>query len=188
MSNLIAVLDACVLFPASLRDTLLRAAQKGLYRPHWSADIIDEVICNLKEDRGLSDEQAARLTSALIKHFGEAVVIGYDDLIPGLTCHEKDRHVLAAAVHTHAQVIITVNLKHLPESALYPYGIEAQHPDIFLDHLYNLVPDVMVEIIRAQAADLRRPPATVERLLDTLQAHAPVFVSKVRRNIVDTDE
>jgi hypothetical protein len=41
------VLDACVLFPASIRDTLLRAADAGLYRVYWSELILEEVRRNL---------------------------------------------------------------------------------------------------------------------------------------------
>jgi predicted nucleic acid-binding protein len=37
------VLDACVLIPATLRDTLIRAVEKGMYNLHWSDGILDEV-------------------------------------------------------------------------------------------------------------------------------------------------
>jgi len=72
MPVFIALLDACVLYPAALRDTLLRAAPRGLYRPQWSALIIDEVSRNLRENRGLTEEQTWKLTSAMTEHFGEA--------------------------------------------------------------------------------------------------------------------
>ncbi len=49
------VLDSCVLFPALLRDTLLRAAEVGLYRVHWSQQILDDTTRNLIE-RGISME------------------------------------------------------------------------------------------------------------------------------------
>ncbi len=41
---LIATLDANALYGMPLRDTLLRAAEKGLYRPTWSYEIWDEVL------------------------------------------------------------------------------------------------------------------------------------------------
>jgi hypothetical protein len=37
-----AVLDASVLYPLPLRDTLLRVAEAGLYEPCWSERILEE--------------------------------------------------------------------------------------------------------------------------------------------------
>ncbi|MDB5059111.1 MAG: hypothetical protein JWO59_2583 [Chloroflexi bacterium] len=185
MSNFIALLDACVLYPASLRDTLLRAASADLYRPHWSAQILDEVVRHLRADRGISEAQAQRLASALREHFAEAETTGFESLIPTLTCQEKDRHVLAAAIRCHAQIIVTFNLKDFPVSSLEPFSIAAQHPDTFLTHLFRLEPDTMMTLIDEQATALRNPPATFSRVLETLTQHAPVFVSGVRAYIGD---
>jgi len=184
---LAGVLDACVLYPASLRDTLLRAALAGLYRPWWSAQILEETTRNLREKRGLSAEQARRLVAAMTDHFEEASVTGHEIHIPVLTCHEKDRHVLAAAVHAHAQVIVTFNLKDFPVQSLEPFAIEAQHPDTFVTHLFDLTPDSMLGLLHEQAEALRKPPTTFERVLETLQQHVPVFVGKVRRYRQDNE-
>jgi predicted nucleic acid-binding protein len=43
------VLDACVIFSAVLRDTLLRAAEAELYEVLWSEAILEEVRRNLIE-------------------------------------------------------------------------------------------------------------------------------------------
>ena len=83
---------------------------------------------------------------------------GYEGLIPSLTNDEKDRHVLAAAVHVQARRIITFNLKHFPERALAPYGITAQGPDEFLLAIAGPTPETMTRIIREQATALERPP------------------------------
>ncbi len=187
MSTFAAVLDACVLYPASLRDTLLRAALVGLYRPWWSAQILEETTRNLQEKRGLSVEQAQRLVAAMTDHFDGASVTGHEILIPVLTCHEKDRHVLAAAVHAHAQVIVTFNLKDFPVQSLAPFAIEAQHPDTFTTHLFDLAPDIMLGLLHDQANALRNPPTTFERVLENLQQHVPVFVGKARRYWQDNE-
>jgi predicted nucleic acid-binding protein len=185
VSNFTALLDACVLYPASLRDTLLRAASADLYRPQWSAQILDEVVRHLRADRGISDQQAQHLVAALREHFAEAETAGYERLIPSLTCHEKDRHVLAAAVRSHAQIIVTFNLKDFLAASLEPFGIAAQHPDAFLTHLFHLAPDTMVTLIYEQATALRNPPASIDRVLETLEQHAPVYVSALRAYLRD---
>jgi len=37
-----AVLDACVLYPIGLRDTLLNVAEAGLFRVLWTEEILVE--------------------------------------------------------------------------------------------------------------------------------------------------
>jgi len=88
----------------------------------------------------------------------------------------KDRHVAAAAVKAGAQAIVTSNLRdfrHLPA------GIEAQSPDDFLEHLFDLDPDRFLELVCAQAAALKNPPYTFEQLLAGLATTVPAFVATV---------
>ncbi|MEV6322653.1 PIN domain-containing protein [Nocardia sp. NPDC051787] len=40
-------LDTCVLYPAHLRDTVLRLAEANLIQPLWSAEILAELHRNL---------------------------------------------------------------------------------------------------------------------------------------------
>src|SRR4051794_28702080 len=56
------VLDANVLYPASLRDLLLRCAEKELYRLHLSQDIWTEVV---RHPRKRGARRSARLLSVL---------------------------------------------------------------------------------------------------------------------------
>jgi len=82
------VLDADVLYPFSLRDTLLRAAAEGLYQLYWSEQILDQVRRNLVGNGIVSDEQAARLLAAMRKAFPEATITGHDGLIPAMKNHD----------------------------------------------------------------------------------------------------
>jgi predicted nucleic acid-binding protein len=178
------VLDACVLIPASVRSTLLRAAVAGLYRPQWSEDILAEVQRNLAT---LTSRQRAEQTVGWLRAtIEEAMVEGHTSFIPAMPI-EHDRHVLAAAVASGAQVIVTFNLRHFPADRLAPLGVEAQSPDEFLRHLLDLAPDVMVDLLRDQAAALISPPLTVDDILDTLARHVPEFVDLVRQKLSVTD-
>jgi predicted nucleic acid-binding protein len=127
------VLDACVLIPMPLADTLLRlAASPRLYLAKWTDKIMAEVSRSLQDDFGLTEEQATYRESEIRKHFPESWVQGYEQIIPSLTNNPKDRHVLAAAVRCNAQVIVTYNAKDFPRSALDPYSITVQGPSAFL--------------------------------------------------------
>lgn len=183
-ASYIVMLDANVLFPASLRDTLLRAYKKGLYTMRCTEDILEEVQRNLISKKQTTQQQAHRLMDTIRKQFPEAFVSDYKYLINSMANDPKDRHVLAAAVACGAKVIVTNNLKHFPQSMLTPFEIEVQYPDDFLVQLFYLYPEVMIEIIEKQASDLRRPPKTTLELLSTLNQHVPNFVGLVRASIL----
>ena len=104
-SPFIAVLDANVLFPLTLRDTLLRAAAAGFYQLRWSADILDEMERNLVSTGTVPADRAARLRATMETYFPEAEVLGYRPRIGTLQNHPKDRHVVAAALEAGAQVL-----------------------------------------------------------------------------------
>jgi predicted nucleic acid-binding protein len=173
----IVVVDANVLYPLTLRDTVLRAAAAGFYQLRWSADILDEMERNLISKGGMPAEKAARLRAKMEDAFPEADVTGYRSLVSAMPNHPKDRHVVAAAVKAGAQVIATANIK---DFSPLPDGVEAQLPDDFLCHLFDLDPDVFVEMLREQAADLTRPPVSFEELLDRLGRVVPDLVTAVR--------
>lgn len=103
------VLDANVLYPFTLRDTLLRAAAEDLFQVYWSAKILDEAIGNLVKNTTITGAQGTHLRAAMEKAFPEAMVTGYESLVAGLANDPKDRHVVAAALKAGAQVIVTLN-------------------------------------------------------------------------------
>ena len=142
-SNFIAVLDACTLYPAPVRDILLSMADEGLYKPKWSADIQDEWIRNLLVNR--PDLKKAQLTStieAMNSAFPDSNVTKYQTLISSIILPDpNDRHVVAAAIRSKADVIVTYNLKDFPSSIEDEYNIEIQHPDVFLSNVFDLNPE-----------------------------------------------
>lgn len=177
------VLDACVLYPLPLRDTLLRAAQQDLYVVRWSGRILDEVARNLIEDRRATPEQARNLMDAMRRAFEDAQIpeAPIATLEPGMTNQPADRHVLAAAVASDdAHRIVTSNLRHFPIAACEPFGIQAVHPDAFLCELHGRAPTQVHAALADQAAALSRPPLTVGDILGRLEESVPEFVSRVR--------
>jgi predicted nucleic acid-binding protein len=137
----VVVLDACVLYPASIRDLLVRLAQTGLFRARWTDRILDECFRSIVQARpdlmGKLDRTRKLMESAV----PDALVRDYEILAETLTLpDENDRHVLAAAIRAGAQVIVTTNLRDFPPGALAPFDVEAQHPDTFILHLLSLDP------------------------------------------------
>lgn len=178
-----ALLDASVLFPNYLRDTLLRLADAELYRPLWSEAILDEVRRSVLAQRPSVDP--ARLDRTLrlaTQHFDDACLVGWEPLVPSLRLPDPDdRHVLAAAIVGGAQAIVTANLKDFPDDVLGPLHVEAVHPDRFLLDQLDLAPQVTIATSMAQVEDYQRPPLDLVGLLARLaRAGAGEFADLVR--------
>jgi len=172
MANFTAVYDACVLYPASLRDLLMHAAATDLFRAHWTDTIQNEWANNLLANRDdLTEAQLRRTIELMNKAVPDCLVTNYEELIPSLEMPDpNDRHVLAAAIRCEADVIVTTNLKDFPKNILDQYAIEAQHPDIFLSHLFDLNPVAFGTAVREHRESLKSPPKTAQELLDTYMA------------------
>ncbi len=168
----VVIYDACVLYPAPLRDLLIRLARTGVVRARWSALILDECFSNILEQRpDLSAAHLARTRDLMVRAVPDCMVDGFDDLIAGLSLPDADdRHVLAAAIRAGAQTIVTFNLKDFPAESLALYGVEAQHPDDFVFDLLDLAPGAVLSAVNAQLASLKNPPQTLGQLLDTFRS------------------
>jgi predicted nucleic acid-binding protein len=166
-----AVYDANVLYPAPLRDLLIRLAQTGLVRAKWSETIHDEWVRSvLKANPQLSPERIARTRTLMNEAVRDCLVCGHEELIDSLSLPDpNDRHVLAAAIQASAQVIVTFNLKDFPEENLARFEIEACHPDDFLVSLFDLAPGLVCTAVKRQREGLRNPPRSAGELLATLE-------------------
>lgn len=100
-------------------------------------------------------------------------------------CDPKDRHVLAAAVHGRAHVLLTLNVRDFPPESVDAYPVRVVSQGDFLLDLFDLVPGEVLRTLQAQAASHKREPKTVAGLLATLsRAGAPRFADEVRRHLV----
>ncbi len=167
-----AVYDANTLYPAPLRDLLIRLSQAGLVQAKWTDAIHDEWIRNVLKNRpDLSLQQLERTKNLMDKAVPDCLVSGHDPLISSLALPDPDdRHVLAAAIHSKASVIVTYNLKDFPANVLSSYDIQALHPDDFLSDLIDSATAPTVGAVKRQRASLRKPPMAAEQLLEIFQA------------------
>ncbi|MER7081390.1 PIN domain-containing protein [Saccharopolyspora kobensis] len=154
-----AFLDTCVLF-----KSLLSIAEDDVYRPLWSADVLEELRRNLVRS-GVPEHAVEHRLEQMRVHFPGAEVAGCEDLVDGMANHHKDRHVLAAAVRGNAEVIVTEDLRDFPPAALERYDVAASHQDEFLLDLYDLSPGAVFRALTRQVSRYRRDPRSVEDLL-----------------------
>ncbi len=174
-----AVLDACVLYPAPVRDLLLHLANLDLYKPKWTTRIQEEWKRNLLKNRpDLKAEQLARTVNEMDKAFPDAIVKKYEALVSSIVLPDRDDcHVLAAAIRCSAEVIVTTNLKDFPEKYLKGFDIEPQHPDLFISNLIDLNPEKSLTAFRQQVSLLKNPPMTALQVLESLKKSGLVATS-----------
>jgi predicted nucleic acid-binding protein len=166
-----ALLDANVLYPAPVRDLLLHLADTGLYCPKWTDKIHDEWMQNLllnRRDLKLSSLKAAK--KAMNLAFPDADTKGFLHQIEKLQLPDNDdRHVLAAAIHAKADLIITFNVKDFPEKYLASFTIKSIHPDDFIVKLIHQDKEAAWKAFNNQVANLKHPPMTKEEVLNSLK-------------------
>lgn len=174
----IALYDSCVLYPAPLRDFLIRLAMTRLFAAKWTDSIHDEWINNLIEARPELEPLLPRTRELMDQALPDCLVYNYEPLIDGLSLpDENDRHVLAAAIRSGAQIIVTFNLKDFPAESLEPFGIEAMHPDVFIEHQFDLHEGLVIQVAKEHRAALNNPCKTAEEYIETLAAQGLVITA-----------
>ena len=171
MSPPVVVLDACTLYPAALRDVLMRLALHRLILARWTDAIHDEWIGSVLRDRpDLSRERLLRTRELMDRHAEDSLVTGYEPRMIDLELPDvDDRHVLAAAIEAEAGIILTWNLRDFPETVLARHGLRAESPDDLLARLVDDRRDDLVAVLREARLSLKKPPLTAADYLATLR-------------------
>ena len=171
MANFTVIYDACLFYPAPLRDLMVRLAQTRRFRAHWTERIHQEwVNALLQKQPDLDPNRIERTVQLINQAVPDCLTTGYEHLIDQLDLPDPDdRHVLAAAIRAGAQCIVTLNLKDFPKSALERFEISARHPDDFVLDLADLEPGVVIAVVKQQRAALKNPPFEPEAFIDCLR-------------------
>lgn len=170
-SRFCVVLDACVLYPAPVRDILLSLAAEGLYTAKWSNQIQQEWLENLLENRpDLKKTQLIKTIEAMNLAFPDANVVSFQDLIPSIDLPDADdRHILACAIRCSADLIVTFNLKDFPKKRVSKYDIEVQTPDQLVSNLIDINPELACEALNKMVRRLKSPKKSKQEVLFTLE-------------------
>lgn len=177
----VAVLDANVLHPIMTTQVLLRLADRGLFRPIWSREILEEVRESL-ERRGFDPTKIERRISSMETQYPEAMTEGVERFLSAVPedVEAGDRHVVAAALAGKGDAVVTNDIDDFPVDALTALSIEVQSLDTFLLNQLTLDPDAVIEVFAEIEDDLHKPPMTVNDVLDALEQHAPDFAAAMR--------
>ena len=165
-----ALFDACVFYPAPLRDFLVELATTGLFRAKWTNEIHEEWIQSLLANRNdLDADRLYRTRDQMNDAVLDCLVSGYQKLVPALDLPDpNDRHVLAAAILSRSDAIVTNNLKDFPLEKLAPYNIEPIHPDEFMYNQFHLNQSIVITAAYKCRHRLTKPTKTPDEFLDSL--------------------
>ncbi len=184
----VVLYDACIFYSAPLRDFLIRFALTKIIRAKWSETIHEEWIRNLLKNRSdITREALTRTRVALDRAVPDALIEEdrYNNLIPSLELPDvNDRHVLAAAIASKVDIILTFNLKDFPDVVLNTYDMEAMHPDEFVLQQLKLYPATVLECLVQQQKALRKPPVTMPELLHNLRKNGLRQSSEIIRKLM----
>jgi len=160
------VLDTNVIYPIDIRDLLFWFAYYELYTPKWSTHIFDEWK-DVMIRKGVPEKEANKRINIAQMAFPDALVENYESLIEGLTLpDEKDRHVLAAAIKTNANVIVTNNLKDFPKAYLATFGLKAKSVDDFITDIIDLNQEKAIEAFKELVLNRTNPDLDEFQILD----------------------
>lgn len=165
------MLDACVLYPAPLRDVLLSLGRAGRHHARWTNQIHNEWTRNLRAQRlEITDDKLNRARDLMNMAIPDCLIENYEVLIDKIHLPDPDdRHVVAAAVFGHADAIVTFNLKDFPAAVLNAYNIEAQHPDDFIVNQLELHELPALTAIKEMRARLIKPLQSAAELIATFE-------------------
>jgi hypothetical protein len=173
MEPLVAVYDACVLYPAFLRDFLVRLAihgrRQGVMRAKWTGRIHREWIrAVLRAKPDVPRGELLRTRRLMDQHVRGCRVHGYQRWEKRLALPDpNDRHVLAAAMACVADVIVTFNTRDFPLDVLRPFGLVAAVPDSFVSQLMDS--GIVVAAAAEHRAALTRPSMSPAEYLEVLR-------------------
>jgi predicted nucleic acid-binding protein len=149
----------------------MRLSKTGLFKAHWTERIHEEWISSVLRKRPDIDESKLLAVKLLMdKYIEDALVTNYESIEKNLHLPDpKDTHVLAAAIKSKADAIVTFNIKDFPESTLKMYDIEVLHPDEFIAYQIGLSPPKVFLELKKMRSSLKNPPFTPNEFLISLE-------------------
>lgn len=168
----IVIYDAQALYPNTQRDLLIRVALHGLVQAKWTEEIVGEMLtARGRNHPDVPAERLERLHRLINESIPDCLVTGYEDLIEGLKLPDPDdRHVLAAAIRSHAQVIVTQNERDFPQDYLAGFGLETKSPDDFVLDQIGINAKVVFACVQQIADSREQPPQSTADVLAQLEA------------------
>ena len=163
-----AFLDANVIRGQLTNDILLSLAENDVLNPRWSQTVLDEMRRN--RPAGVTEQRIDRRIAMMNTFFSRAMTSGHERLIREMQADEKDKHVLAAAVHSHSAVLVTDNVKDFDPPATGPFAMRVERVREFLTRKLQEMPERVVPALESMVGRNRLEPRSIPALIDKMAA------------------
>jgi len=178
------VLDTNIIYPIQIRDLMFWFAYEGLFIPKWSKHIFDEWEAVMRRTGVDEDEIKKRMDWANLA-FPDALVENYEPFIELLNLPDpKDCHVLAAAIKTAADIIVTNNLKDFPTDYLLKFDLYAKSADDFLTDMIDLDQEIATDAFKKLVANRRNPNLDENEVLSAFQRNGLTETADYLRTLI----
>ena len=179
---MLVVLDACVLYPPSLRDLLLTLAALDAFDVCWSEPILEELNRNVVADNPQLDpiRFSEHTLGEMRKHFPEATTTVAQTEIDRMDNHPKDRHVVAVALARSADAIVTINLKDFASQILDTADVAVITPGQLVERVLDEAPELIGYAVQRMSSRWTNPPRSPADVVELLAGH-PTMVAAMGR-------
>lgn len=182
--KIIAILDTNVLYPIEIRDILFWFAHYELFQPRWTHNIFNEWK-SVMQRKGIGDDEANKRIQKANRAFPNALVENHEILIPALSLPDPDDcHVLAAAIKSEAQIIVTNNIRDFTANILVEYSIKAQTPDDFLVGLIDLDTDTALQAFKSMVFNRKNPNLNENQVIRILKKQQLVHTADYLHRLI----
>lgn len=162
-----AFLDANVIRGQQTTDVLLSVASRRVFEPRWTQNVIDEMRRNRPPE--LSEADIDRRISMMNRAFPEAMTeVPPPELQDQMRADPKDKHVLAGAVHSESDVLVTDNLKDFDAPASGRHAMRVEGLNQFLNRKLEEDPERVHAALHDMLRRYKRDPRTMSALIDTM--------------------
>ncbi len=162
-----AFLDANVIRGQLTTDVLLSLAEQDVFQPRWTRKVIDEMRRN--RPPGVSEKAIARRIAMMNGAFEDAMTEAPpQELQDEMQADRKDRHVLAGALHSRSDFLVTDNVKDFFPPSTGPHAMRVEQLNEVLIRKLNEDPQRVQAGLQEMVNHNRREPRSMQALIDTM--------------------
>lgn len=167
----IALIDACVFFSATLRDIVLSLAVRRIFLCKWTCRIEQEWTESLiKKLPQCKPEKIWNIARQMRQAIIDWEVSGFSDQLD--LPDPEDTHVLAAAIHSNSDYLVTLNTGDFSGSEQQGFRGQVVTVDEFISILFRYHSPLGVEeTLRSLPNKYKSPPLTPNEWLTRLRNH-----------------